>query len=290
MKKKSDKYLALLFILPAFILFTIFVIVPVLSIFYYSLFDWVPNGELVFIGLNNFKELFGSDEFRMAIMNNLKFLVIAVPLWTLFPLIIAILLFEKVKHWKMFKSAFYLPAVLSVTIMSTIFRTFFMYDGPVNQTLELFGKSPIEFWALPNVSIVLIVIFINWISFGGSIMFYMSGLANFSNSVHEASLIDGANWLQRFIKIQIPLLKPTIAVIMMLNIICVFSGLFTSIYMMTGGGPGYGTTTLEYLMYTSAFQTHRFGYASAVAVVLFLIIMVLGIIQNKFTKVAEGEL
>lgn len=121
-------------------------------------------------------------------------------------------------------------------------------------------------------------------------MFYMSGLSNFSSSVQEASLIDGANWFQRFIKIQIPLLRPTIAVIMMLNIICVFSGLFTSIYMMTGGGPGYGTTTLEYLMYTSAFQTHRFGYASAVAVVLFIIIMFLGIIQSKITNVAEGEL
>lgn len=287
---KKDKLTAWIFIVPAIILFTVFVLLPVISIFVFSLFDWGLSADKTFVGLGNYIELFNSDYFWISLMNNMKFLVLGVPLWTIFPLIISILLFEKVKGWQFFKSAFYFPTVLSITIMSTMFRTFFMYNGPINSILGWFGVGPIEFWINSNVSIILICIFINWVGFGGAVLLFMSGLANFSEEVYEASLIDGANWWTRLVKIEMPLLKPTIAVVLMLNIISVFGGLFTTIYMMTGGGPGYGTTTLEYLLYTSAFETHRFGLASAIAVILFVIILIFGIIQNKLTKVTEGEL
>lgn len=287
---KKDKLIAIALVTPALILFTVFVLIPVIAIFVFSLYDWGMTSDKTFIGLSNYIELFSSPNFWVSLQNNMKFLIIGVPLWTLFPLVISILLFEKVKGWRWFQSAFYFPTVLSMTIMSTMFRTFFMYNGPVNSLTSLFGIPPVEFWINSDISIVLICIFINWVGFGGAVLLYMSGLANFSNEVYEAAVIDGAGWWTRLFKIEIPLIKPTIAVVLMLNIISVFGGLFTSIYMMTGGGPGYGTTTLEYLLYTSAFETHRFGLASAIAVVLFLIILVLGIIQNKLTSVSEGEL
>lgn len=290
MNNKRDRLIAVLLILPAFVLFATFVLIPVVSIFYFSLLDWGMDGSTTFIGLQNYIELFTTSNFWVALGNNFKFLILGVPIWTIYPMIIAILLFEKVRGWKLFQSAFYFPTVLSMTIMSTMFRTFFMYDGPVNTLMGLFGIPPYEFWIHANVSIVLIIIFINWIGFGGAVLLFMSGLANFPEEVFEASIIDGTSWFERLRYVQIPLMKPTIAVVLMLNIISVFGGLFTTIFLMTGGGPGYGTTTLEYLMYTSAFETHRFGYASAVAVVLFLIILALGILQSRITKVNEGEL
>lgn len=285
-----ERITGVLFTLPALVLFIIFTIIPVIYIFYYSVFDFAPGGPMTFVGLGNFFELLKSKEFWIAATNNLKFLVVAVPLWTLFPLIIAVLLFEKVKGWKFFKSAFYFPGILSVTIMSTIFRTMFFYDGPVNLFLSVFGIPPVEFWASANISIVLIVIYINWVGFGGAALMFLSALANFSDSVYEAAIMDGANWGQRLFKIELPLLKPMFSVVLLLNTIAVFAGLFGSIFMMTSGGPGYSTTTLEYLLYTSAFETHRFGYSSAIAVVLFFMLLALGIVQSKLTKVSEGEL
>lgn len=286
----KERLMGVLFTLPALILFILFTIIPVIYIFYYSLFDFAPGGPMTFVGLNNFFELFKSKEFWIALGNNLKFLVIAVPLWTMFPLIIAILLFEKVKGWKFFKSAFYFPGILSVTIMSTIFRTMFFYDGPVNGVLSLLGIPPVEFWASSNIAIVLIVIYINWVGFGGAALMFLSALANFSDSIYEAAIMDGANWGQRLFKIELPLLKPMFSVVLLLNTIAVFAGLFASIFMMTSGGPGYSTTTLEYLLYTSAFETHRFGYSSAIAVVLFFMLLILGLIQSRVTNVSEGEL
>lgn len=286
----KERLMGVLFTLPALILFILFTIIPVIYIFYYSLFDFAPGGPMTFVGLNNFFELFKSKEFWIALGNNLKFLVIAVPLWTMFPLVIAILLFEKVKGWKFFKSAFYFPGILSVTIMSTIFRTMFFYDGPVNGVLSLLGIPPVEFWASSNIAIVLIVIYINWVGFGGAALMFLSALANFSDSIYEAAIMDGANWGQRLFKIELPLLKPMFSVVLLLNTIAVFAGLFASIFMMTSGGPGYSTTTLEYLLYTSAFETHRFGYSSAIAVVLFFMLLILGLIQSRVTNVSEGEL
>lgn len=286
----KERLMGVLFTLPALILFILFTIIPVIYIFYYSLFDFAPGGPMTFVGLNNFFELFKSKEFWIALGNNLKFLVIAVPLWTMFPLVIAILLFEKVKGWKFFKSAFYFPGILSVTIMSTIFRTMFFYDGPVNGVLSLLGIPPVEFWASSNIAIVLIVIYINWVGFGGAALMFLSALANFSDSIYEAAIMDGANWGQRLFKIELPLLKPMFSVVLLLNTIAVFAGLFASIFMMTSGGPGYSTTTLEYLLYTSAFETHRFGYSAAIAVVLFFMLLILGLIQSRVTNVSEGEL
>lgn len=286
----KERLVGILFTLPALLLFILFTIIPVVYIFYYSVFDFAPGGPMTFVGLGNFLELFQSKEFWIAFGNNLKFLIIAVPLWTLFPLIIAILLFEKVKGWKFFKSAFYFPGILSVTIMSTIFRTMFFYDGPVNGVLSILGIPPIEFWASSNIAIVLIVVYINWVGFGGAALMFLSALANFSDSVYEAAIMDGANWGQRLFKIELPLLKPMFSVVLLLNTIAVFAGLFASIFMMTSGGPGYSTTTLEYLLYTSAFETHRFGYSSAIAVVLFFMLLGLGILQARITKVSEGEL
>lgn len=289
MKKKFREQLTGMgFVLPAITLFTVFVLYPVVNIFIYSFMEWDGMGEMTFIGLENFEKIFSSPEFWTALKNNFKFLIIGVPIWTIFPMIVAVLLNEEVKGWKFFKSAFFFPTVVSGAVMATLFKTFFMYSGPVNKILALFGLEGIEWFAKGDIAIGLIIFFINWSGFGSAVLIFLAGMSNFSKEIFEAADLEGAGWWQKFLYMSIPLLKPTLKYVIMLNVMAAFSGMFSTIFLMTGGGPGYETTVIEYLLYTKAFKLHDMGYASALSVVLFAIVSMITILQFVITKKNES--
>ncbi len=288
-KKLAKKQIeGLLYIAPALSLYTVFVLIPILCVFVYSTMKWDGMGPMTFIGLENFRNIFTSSEFWTAISNNLKFLLLGVPLWTIFPLIVAVLLHEEVKGWKFFKSAYFFPTVISTAVLSTLFKTFFSYNGPVNSIMAVFGLEPFEWFAHGNIAIGLITIAVNWMGFGSAVLIFLAGMANFSSEVFEAADLDGASWWRRLFSITMPLLKPTLQFVVMLNIMSVFCGLFGFVFMITGGGPGYETTVLEYLLYLKAFRLHDMGYASALSVVLFAIVIGITILQRKLTT-TKGE-
>lgn len=282
--KNKDQLAGWIFILPALILFTIFILIPMISTFYYSVMQWDGMGDKVFIGLQNYINIFNSPEFFVSITNNFKFLLLGVPVWTVFPLLIAVLLHEEVKGWKFFRSVYFFPTVVSGAIIATLFKTFFMYDGPINEILGIFGLEGIEWFAEGNIAIGLIVFVINWTGFGSAVLIFMAGMANFSTEIFEAAELDGAKWWEKFRFITIPLLKSTIQFVIMINVMASFSGLFGTVFMMTGGGPGYDTTVLEYLIYLKAFKLHDMGYASALSVVLFFIVLIITLLQRLVTN------
>lgn len=273
-----------LFSAPALVLFTAFVLIPIIYVFVYSFTKWDGMGTPRFIGFDNYTSIFGSSEFRAAIGNNFKFLLVGVPIWTFFPLVIAVLLQDEVRGWRFFRSVYFFPTVLSTAVISMLFKSFFLYAGPANKLLGLLGIAPIEYFANGNIAIFLVITIINWVGFGSAVLIYLAGMSSFSNEVFEAAYLDGANWFQKVIYITLPLLKPTIQLTVMLNVLTVFTALFGYIFMMTGGGPGYETTVIEYLLYLKAFKTHDFGYACALAVVLFAIVSVITLVQFKFTN------
>lgn len=290
MKKKwKEQLTGMGFMLPALILFSVFVLYPVINIFVYSFMQWDGMGDMTFIGLDNFRKIFASPEFWIALKNNFKFLIIGVPLWTLFPMVVAVLLHEEVKGWKFFKSAYFFPTVVSGAVMATLFKTFFMYSGQVNHILALFGLEGIEWFAKGDIAIGLIIFFINWSGFGSAVLIFLAGMANFSKEVFEAADLEGASWWQKFFYLSMPMLRPTLKYVIMLNVMSAFSGMFGTIFMMTGGGPGYETTVIEYLLYTKAFKLHDMGYASALSVVLFLIVSVITILQFVITGKKAGD-
>jgi len=278
-----------LYILPAMLLYLVFVLVPIVCVFVYSTMEWDGMGSMTFIGLGNFKKIFISAEFWTSLRNNMKFLFLGVPLWTLFPLVVAVLLHQEVMGWKFFKSAFFFPTVISTAVLSALFKTLFSYSGPINSFLVIFGLEPIEWFAHGNIAIGLITIAVNWTGFGSATLIFLAGMANFPDEVFEAADLDGASWIRKLISITMPLLKPTLQFVIMLNIMSVFTGLFGFIFMITGGGPGYDTTVLEYLLYLKAFRVHDMGYASALSVVLFVIVIIITMIQRRLTRSKEED-
>ncbi len=284
-KRKTIKdFEGLLYMLPAVILFAIFVFFPILQVVGYSFTDWDGMGAAKFIGLQNYITIFKSPEFYTSLMNNIKFFIFGVPLWTIFPMLIAILMFEEVKGWKFFRVAYFLPSIISTAVIASLFRSFFLYNGAVNSFLAIFGLEPIEWFAKGNIAIGLIIFVINWVGFGSATMIYIAGLANFDKEIFEAAEIDGANWWTKVTQITMPMLKSTIQFVIMLNVMAAFAGVFGYVFMMTGGGPGYSTTVLEYLLYLKAFKLHDFGYSSALSVILSIIVIIITLINNYVTK------
>lgn len=283
-KKKRQGLVGVIYILPAMLLYTCFVLIPICCVFVYSTMEWNGMGDMTFIGFDNYIDIFKSSSFWVSLLNNLKFFILGVPLWTIFPMIVAVLLHEEVKGWKFFRSAFFFPTVISTSVLATLFKTFFMYDGPVNKIMAVFGLEPFEWFANGNISIALITLAVNWMGFGSAVLIFLSGMANFSEEIFEAAHLDGAGWWRTLKDIMIPLLRPTLQFVIMLNIMGVFTGMFGFIFMITGGGPGYDTTVLEYLLYTKAFELHDMGSASALSIILFAIVVIVTIIQRKITN------
>lgn len=270
-----------LFVMPAALLFATFTLYPIISVFYYSTTKWTGLSTPEFIGLANFQDILQSEAFYSIISNNFKFLFLGVPLWTFFPLIIATLIFQQVRGWRFFRSAFFFPTVLSVVVTGSLFRSLFQYQGVFNIILRNIGLGFLakDWWGSGATAIPMLTVIINWVGFGSSMLIYLAGMSNISESVIEASLLDGANWWQRFRHVYLPELKRLIQLNVVLNIMYSFTSLFGYIYTITKGGPGYETTVIEYLIYLKAFTSREMGYASALSVLLGILVACISVIQ-----------
>jgi ABC-type sugar transport system permease subunit len=276
----------LLFLLPVLLFLGMFMVIPILQVFYYSFTSWDGVSPASWVGFENYLTMFKSDEFWTVLKNNLYFLLIGVPIWTVVPLFVAVLLYEEVKGWKFFKSAFFFPSVLSTAVVGILFTAFLGYEGPVNVFLRSVGAEnlAIDWFANGSTSIPVIIFIINWAGFGSATLIYLAGLSNISPSVQESALLDGANWWKRLWFITIPMIKPVIQFNVVLNIIYAFTSLFNYIFVMTKGGPGYESTVIEYLLYQKAFQSNEMGAACALAVIMFAMIFIVSRIQMKIFK------
>jgi multiple sugar transport system permease protein len=283
---QSEGFQGFLFLLPVLIFLAIFMVLPIFQVFFYSFTSWDGVSPASWIGIENYKNIFKSDEFWVVIKNNLYFLLVGVPIWTVVPLFVAVLLYEEVKGWKFFKSAFFFPSVLSTAVVGILFTAFLGYKGPVNVFLRSIGAEQlaIDWFANGSTSIPVIIFIINWAGFGSATLIYLAGLSNISPSVQESALLDGANWWKRLWYITIPMIKPVIQFNVVLNIIYAFTSLFNYIFVMTKGGPGYESTVIEYLLYQKAFQSNEMGAACALAVIMFGMIFIISKIQMRLFK------
>jgi ABC-type sugar transport system permease subunit len=204
-------------------------------------------------------------------------------------LLSAILLFERIRGWKFFRLIFFLPNVLSVAVIGLMFKNFFGYDGAVNQLLGVFGREPTQFFIDADYSIAIIVLALVWSGFGFQSLLLLAGLTSINPAVFEAAAIDGAGWWRRLWSITLPNIRRVLGFVFIINILYVFSGLFGFVFVMTAGGPGYETTTIDYLVYLRAFSSNNLGSGSALAVVLFLFIGLLTLFQNKVFKLGKED-
>ena len=284
---RQSKLIGTLAVLPSFIIVAGFMAFPILFAVYISFtktngltFDW--------IWFENYKSLFTDPVVHEVFLNNFKFLI-SVPLVIFVALVSAILLFEQFKGWKFFRVIFFLPSVLSVVVIGLIFRNAFGYYGSVNQFLGLFGMEPKQFFITSNYSIFIIILDLVWSGFGYQSLLLLAWLTSINPAVFEAAAIDGAGWWRRLWSITLPNIRRVLGFVFIINFIYTFSSLFGFIFVITAGGPLYETTTIDYLVYLRAFSSSNLGSGAALAVVLFLFIGLLTMVQGRVFKLQRED-
>lgn len=284
---KANEYRAgYLFILPNFIGFFVFVAVPVLAGLSIAFTNYDGFKKLDFVGLTNFLRLWTDDYFLISLKNNFYYTFTAVPLSIMIGLFLAIILNNKrLKMRTLFRSVFYFPNITSIVAIAIVWRMLYSSEnGLINVMLMGLGidNPPVWLgsitWAMPAVIIVNI-----WQSSGYFMVLLLAGLQGIPNHLYEAAFIDGANKMQKFWRISLPMLSPTLFLVVVLGIINSFK-IFGIIHIMTEGGPGRATNVLVFRVYQEAFINYKFGYASSIAFVLFLIIFIITYIQFKGQK------
>lgn len=277
-----------LFILPLVVGFTIFVILPACFAIWVSFRDW--NGfqgifETGFTGLSNYIKLFDDKEFLNALANTFKFVVGMVLGQSLLGLILALLLQNVRRGLGVLRSVFFLPSILSAVAMSLLWKNI-MYApdyGLINMFFKAVGLKGQPFLQSMSQAMACIIAMSIWKYAGHYMVLFITGLKGISSDYYESARIDGANPLQEFFGITLPLLKPTILLVLVMNAIGSFQ-VFGPIVMMTEGGPGRATESVATLMYNTAFAYGKFSYAVAMAMVLFVIIMAVTILQMNLMR------
>lgn len=290
-KKRKTFLVAMAFILPFFILYTVFTIWPVIQGFYVSLHKWGLMGKLKFIGFDNYTKFLGDKNFWGALKNTAFFTLITTPMLVITAMVLAMLANRATRMKKGLRIIYYLPSVLSVSAASFIAKyTFTPYTGLVNGTLHSIGALPkdkeLQWLQNPNLVWITISLMTVWWTIGFSMLLYLSALQDISNDIYEASAIDGATKTQQLFHIVLPLLKPTTWLVLLLQMIGCFK-VFGQIYMITGGGPASSTRPLIQYIYENAFEKNNMGYAAAMSYVLFGILLVLSLGQQILQRKGE---
>lgn len=288
-----DKEAIIIFIAPAFIMFTLILFVPIIQVFYYSLCDYNALTKPEFIGLENYIDLFTDDEtMRIALKNSLFFMIFSTVSQQTIGLILAVLLTNIKRGRNFFKNVYYLPAVLSSAALGLLWAFMFNPRMGINQMLAYFGiEGPMwlsetsGFIVLPMWVIAFVAL---WQYVGQTMMLYIAQISGISKELYEASYIDGATKVQTFRYLTLPLVKPMMVTSLSLN--CIGSlKFFDLVYNMTQGGPNHRTDVLATHLYTQGFQYFKYGYASAISVVLLIMCLIVSFIVNKCIKVETYE-
>lgn len=274
------------FILPNFLGFLILTMFPILFSFFLSLCDWNAGNDFKFVGFQNFVELFTTDYvFPTALGNTVYYTVAVVPVTLLLSLLLAMLMNSKIKGRVFFRSVLFFPYVASIIAIATVWMALFNPDrGPINEMLRAIGVANPPRWTASTVWAMPTIIGLTiWKGVGYYMIVYLAALQGVPAELYEAAKIDGANPVQRFFKVTWPMVTPTTFYVLMMLIVSTFKS-YDIMYVTTQGGPGISTQVLCYHIYNKAFVSQRFGYASAIAMILFVIILIITLIQFRVEK------
>ena len=276
----NQNFAAWIFILPAILGTFIFIIIPVICSFGLSFTDWDLLNPIKFVGLENYRLLFKDNLFYKILGNTVVFALSTSILGVIIPLILASILNSKIRGSEFFKTAYFLPFITPMVVIGIIWAWIFDPNiGLLNQVLHI----NINWLYDSNFALPALIIVSVWKLIGYNMIIFLSSLSSISNSMFEAAKIDGANSFQTFKNVTIPLLSPTIFFVIIITAISSFQ-VFDLIYLMTQGGPFDSTNVLVYAIYKNAFEYFNVGKASAIAYVLFAIILVLTLIQWSMRK------
>ncbi len=267
------------FIAPVIILLFVFNILPLFSAFGLSCFDVsITLEQPKFVGLDNFAEIFGDNRFWNSLAVTLKWTVVEVPLQVVLALLLSALLTQNNLVNKIFRGIYFLPIVCSATVTGIMWKLILHSNvGYITYLLRIIGFDNINFMNSPKITFFVIVFMSIWKTFGISVVIFVGAMQNVPKSLYEAAEMDNAGKLRQFLSVTIPGIMPTLWFIIITRLISSFQ-VFDIVYTTTGGGPNFSTETLVTYIYTRAFEVYRMGYASAVSVCLFIIILIITIV------------
>ena len=276
---------------PLLLLMLVFTVYPVLSNFFYSLTDWKGFGAAHWVGLKNYVKTFQDVKFWHS-LRNLGTLVLYIPAGVFVPLLLAAVLREGLAGWQMFRAVIYLPTILGYVILGTLFSIIFSQSGPLTEVLTWLGvedANRINILGQTSTAIhVVAALFVVFTKLGFGSIYFLAAISGINSSLYDAAKIDGAGWWQTFFRVTIPSISFSVQFFLVLQFIEVFARMYSFIYTLTYGGPGFATYTLEFGIYRQGFQAFKMGYASSWAVILFLFCAAIATVQIRILK--KGEL
>ncbi|HAK46596.1 MAG TPA: sugar ABC transporter permease [Spirochaeta sp.] len=283
--KREDFRTGLLCLLPSAVIVFIFIIFPIFFSLFLSVHEWsILTSEMDFIGLGNFDRMIHSKEFWNTLKNTFVYTMGVVPVGAAASLGLALLLNRKVLASGFFRTAYFLPVITSTIAVAIVwFWIFDTNNGLLNIIIRKFGGTGIPWLSSSKYAMLSIIIVTIWKNAGYHMIILLAGLKAIPDEYYEAAQIDGASAVQKFFSITLPMISPALVFVLITNTIFSFQA-FGQIYTMTGGGPSQSTSVIVYYLYQRAFEFQEMGYASAVAWVIFVILLLLTLLQLRLQR------
>ena len=273
-----------LFILPNFLGFLLFMLVPIIMALVFSFTNYDVISQMDFVGINNYVGLFTDDQFITSLLNTLWFAVLTVPTGVILALLLAVLFNRQIRGISIFRTFVFIPVITSMGAVSLVWSMLYEDNaGLLNTLLGYVGLGPVHWLTDTNIAMISIAIMSVWKGLGYNMTIFLAGLQGVPGELYEAATIDGATARQKFMKITVPMIAPTTYFVTLMALIGSLQ-VFDQVWIMTQGGPVDATKTVAMYLYQYGFQFYKMGYACAAAYVLFILVFIVSLIQNISSK------
>ncbi|HDO27161.1 MAG TPA: sugar ABC transporter permease [Candidatus Marinimicrobia bacterium] len=284
MSKRKKNLLPYIMVSPYLIFFMAFIAFPVIFSLILTFFKWNIIGRMEWIGFGNWVHLLNDRLFWKTILNTFKFLIIHIPLQIIVALVLAEVLNQKIFMRGFFRAAFFMPFVISGVVVTILWQQLLGYEtGVLNRMLVAIGLGKVGWLIDPRIAMVSIAVMATWKNVGLYVILFLVGLQTVPKQYYEAADLEGASHWQKFINITVPMINPTIFIVVVLSTIGGFS-LFIEPYILTGGGPLNSTLSAVLYIYKQAFEYYRMGYSATLGVFFAIMVMLVVILQQKFVE------
>ena len=284
MKRTKKHFLPYLMVSPYLFHLIVFTAFPVVFSLVLTFHKWNIISPMEWTGFGNWQHIFSDRLFWISILNTLKFLIVHIPLQIIIALALAEVLNQKIRMRGFFRAAFFMPLVVSGVVVTILWQQLFSYDtGVINRLLISIGLGKVGWLIDPDVAMISIALMATWKNVGLYVILFLVGLQTVPKQYYEAADLEGASHWQKFIRITVPMINPTIFMVVVLSTLGGFS-LFIEPYIMTGGGPLNSTLSSVLYIYKQAFEYYHMGYSATLGVFFAFLIMLVVVLQKKFIE------
>lgn len=289
MKSFQQKIFPYLLLLPTIIVFWLYLFFPAVNGLWISFTKWDGINPQQFVGLKNYIKLMSDKSFLSSFLNTMFFTVVSVPAIFISALMLATILTQKIKGSNFFRASFYWPTMISTIIVGLSWRFLLGEDfGVINYLLTIMGKSPVKWLTNPKIAMGVVIFVTTWSLAGYYMVMFIAGIKSISETYYEAADIDGASFFQQYRYITLPLLKPTSLLVLVLSTITVIKT-YPLVIALTQGGPAGTTKFMVQVIQETGFEKSQMGYASAMTIILFVILALITAVQFKLNKGGEQD-